>query len=43
MDSLITYMKWASDNMGLQFDKESATKAAFVMLDWKHHIEEKPD
>jgi hypothetical protein len=40
-DEIIEYLRWAaSDNMGLQFDKEKAIEATRAMLDWKSYIEE---
>lgn len=41
LEEIVEYLKWvASENMGLSFDKEKATEAAKVMLDWKTFINE---
>ncbi len=41
IEEIVEYLKWAaSENMGLGFDKEKATEAARVMLDWREFINE---
>ncbi len=40
LESLVEYMKWVVGNMGLNFNKEDAYKAARVMLEWKRHIDD---
>ena len=35
LESLVEYMKWVVGNMGLNFNREDAYKAARVMLKWK--------
>ncbi len=40
LDALVSYMAWVTENMGLQFDKVTAQKAAQVMLDWKRFLDD---
>jgi len=40
LESLVEYMKWVVGNMGLTFNKEDASKAAHVMLEWKRHLDD---
>ena len=39
LDEIVEFMRWAaSENMGLQFDKEKAMEAANTMLAWRELI-----